>query len=115
MLAETPAWFAEDARCSGRPPRSPLLVAALAVTVGLASPAAAKPCADLPNPVYGMGSSTEQPLFSQIGRQLAQTPASTLVFQSPGACVAASCQACVSDASCPSTAPRCRHGYCEAY
>jgi hypothetical protein len=99
MSTATPACIVDDALTIGRTPLARLnrVIArglafiSLASALCLPSPAAAIPCADLPSPLYGVGSSAETPLFRQIAKQLAQAvPASTLVFQAPGACVAGS-------------------------
>lgn len=105
LLAQTALW--NSARPS--PPRGPHAVAlcrsrassslstplhrlaALLLPVGAilcsASPALAIPCSTLPAPVYGLGGSAAKPLLGKVGAALAgATPASTVVFQSPGAC-----------------------------
>jgi hypothetical protein len=130
---------------SRRPLRFASAATSLSLVLGLGAPAEAMECADLPSPVYGIGSSTEKPLFREMAKQLGPAQGTTLVFQAPGTCVAGlvfasgglivgaasywdqggcafeaatgdmTCQACASDASCPGGMPHCRHAYCEAY
>jgi hypothetical protein len=62
-------------------------VGASAAVLSFAAPALAVPCASLPDPVYGLGGSAAKPLLGKVGAALAgATPASTVVFQAPGAC-----------------------------
>jgi ABC-type phosphate transport system substrate-binding protein len=69
-------------------PKARLLGAALACAAS-AVPAAARAadCSTLPSPIYGIGGSATKPLFAKVGAALAAaTPATTLVYQAPGAC-----------------------------
>lgn len=52
--------------------------------------AAAAPCADLPNPIYGLGGSATKPFLAKASTGLASLPApntATIVYQAPGACL----------------------------
>ena len=61
--------------------------AAIAATT-LSAHAYALACNTLPAPVYGIGGSAPSQLFAKLGKALsAATPASTIVYQSPGACL----------------------------
>ncbi len=61
--------------------------AALAATT-VSAHALAVACNTLPAPVYGIGGSAPSQLFAKLGKALsAATPASTIVYQSPGACL----------------------------
>jgi hypothetical protein len=68
--------------------RAAILATGLALAT--AAPASAAPCADLPNPIYGLGGSASKPTLARISKALASLPApdtATIVFQAPGACV----------------------------
>lgn len=61
-----------------------LAVFLLAPSVVLAQDVA---CADLPNPVYGLGGSAQKPLLARFGAALAGLSVPiTLIYSSPGAC-----------------------------
>lgn len=50
----------------------------------------AAPCADLPNPVYGLGGSATKPTLAKLGTALASLSGAdqaTIVYQAPGACL----------------------------
>ena len=70
---------------------SPRLLALGLTTFALGAPAAsAAPCADLPNPIYGLGGSATKPTLAKISQGLAALPApntATIVYQAPGACL----------------------------
>lgn len=61
------------------------------VALALAPRAAeAAPCADLPNPIYGLGGSATKPFLGKLSQGLSLLPApnnATIVFQAPGACL----------------------------
>lgn len=62
--------------------------ATLGAGLGLARTASAVTCASLPDPVYGLGGSAAKPLIGKVAAALAGvTPAQTIVFQAPGACL----------------------------
>jgi hypothetical protein len=56
-------------------------------TTAVPTAAHALDCADLPNPVYGLGGNAIKPLLKQIGTVLsAASDAETIVYQGPGQC-----------------------------
>lgn len=62
-----------------------VFVAAVALVPGRAS--AEGDCADLPNPLVGVGGSASKPLLARIAPKLLEIPEPiTLIYQSPGAC-----------------------------
>jgi len=80
-------------RVDGSPPRPARVAGVLGLTVAIVGLshglAAAAPCSELPNPIYGIGGSASKPLLGKISQGLSQLPApdtATLVFQAPGAC-----------------------------
>jgi ABC-type phosphate transport system substrate-binding protein len=60
---------------------------ALGLVLGVKT-ASAAPCAGLPNPIYGLGGSAQQPLVGALATELSkQNPATTIVYDSSkGAC-----------------------------
>lgn len=62
-----------------------VFVAAVAFVPGRAS--AEGDCADLPNPLVGVGGSASKPLLARVAPELLKVPEPiTLIYQSPGAC-----------------------------
>src|SRR5689334_15713972 len=60
-----------------------------ALCLGAAS-ADAAPCANLTNPIYGLGGSASKPFLAKVSKALANLPGpdtATIVFQAPGACL----------------------------
>ncbi len=52
--------------------------------------AGADPCANLPNPIYGLGGSATKPTIAKLSQALNSLPEpykATIVYQSPGACL----------------------------
>lgn len=65
----------------------PLALLGAAATIAAPSVAFALDCADLPNPVYGLGGNAIKPLLKQIGTVLsAANEPETIVYQGPGQC-----------------------------
>lgn len=62
-------------------------VSAALTASSIAGPALAGLCADLPSPIYGIGGSAPNQLFSKVAKALSgANPPQTIVYQSPGAC-----------------------------
>lgn len=65
-----------------------LATSCAATVLLLAGSAGAAPCSDLTNPIYGSGGSATKPLLGKLASKLiAATPALSVVYQAPGACV----------------------------
>ncbi|MES1205001.1 MAG: hypothetical protein ABUS79_03610 [Pseudomonadota bacterium] len=64
-----------------------LLAAACGSTFVRTAPAAAESCANLPNPVFVVGSTAAKPIIAEVGKILvAQTPVTTIVYSGQGSC-----------------------------
>jgi hypothetical protein len=68
--------------------RAGAAAAAALVATTVSAHAYAVACNTLPAPVYGIGGSAPNQLFAKLGKALTSaTPAQTIVYQSPGACL----------------------------